>query len=150
MKIEEELNVVLSSEQQKVIINLSHTSNCLAYYQHTFMSKYDLSMQQFNILRILRGAKEPLNVHTVKERMIEKSPNITRLLDKMVDKGIIERIRCKVDKRVLFVKITEQGLELLARLDKDDGIKSLFPKSLSDEEARTLNDLLDKLRAEFK
>lgn len=149
MKIEDELNTVFKTPQQKAVINLRHTSNYLAYYQHNFMSKYDISMPQFNILRILRGAKEALNVHTVKDRMIEKSHNTTRLMDKLIDKGLIDRIRCEDDRRVVFVNITESGLGLLSQIDDQLDQTSLFPSSLTDEEANTLSDLLDKLRLEF-
>jgi MarR family 2-MHQ and catechol resistance regulon transcriptional repressor len=110
------------------------------------MSKYDLSMAQFNILRILRGAKDMINVNTVKERMIEKSPNTTRLMDKLIDKGLIERTRCTEDRRVVYVKISEQGLNLLADMDKDLDVNTLIKANLSDEEANTLSDLLDKVR----
>lgn len=113
------------------------------------MAKYEISMPQFNILRILRGAKTALNVQTVKDRMIEKSPNTTRLMDKLIDKGLIDRIRCESDRRVVYVNITEFGLKLLSEIDEELDQTSLFPSSLTDEEADTLSDLLDKLRAEF-
>ncbi len=149
MKIEDELKAVFKTPQQKAVVNLRHTSNFLSYYQNNFMAKYDISMPQFNILRILRGAKEPLNVHTVKDRMIEKSPNTTRLMDKLIDKELIERIRCEEDRRVVYVNITESGLDLLSKIDDELDQTSLFPSSLTEEEANTLSDLLDKLRMEF-
>ena len=111
------------------------------------MSRYDLSMAQFNILRILRGAKDMINVNTVKDRMIEKSPNTTRLMDKLIDKGLIERTRCTEDRRVVYVKISDQGLELLAEIDRDHDVNALIQANLTDEEATTLSDLLDKVRA---
>lgn len=113
------------------------------------MAKYDISMPQFNILRILRGAKEALSVHTVKDRMIEKSPNTTRLMDKLIDKGLIDRIRCEKDRRIVYVTITEQGLNVLSEIDAEFKTQSIIPKTLNDQEAKLLNDLLDKLRAEF-
>lgn len=149
MRIEDELKVEFKSPQQKAVVNLRHTSNYLSYYQHNFMSKYDISMPQFNILRILRGSKEALTVQTVKDRMIEKSPNTTRLMDKLIDKGLIDRIRCEEDRRVVYINITESGLEVLSKIDDKLDQTSLFPSSLSDSEANTLSDLLDKLRLEF-
>ncbi len=113
------------------------------------MAKYDISMPQFNILRILRGAKEALNVHTVKDRMIEKSPNTTRLMDKLIDKGFIDRIRCEDDRRVVFVNISERGLDLLSKIDNDPEMNSIFPQGLSEDEANLLSDLLDRLRIVF-
>lgn len=149
MKIEDEIKTVFKSPQQRAVINLRHTSNFLYHYQNNFMAKYEISMPQFNILRILRGAKTALNVQTVKDRMIEKSPNTTRLMDKLIDKGLIDRIRCESDRRVVYVNITESGLKLLSEIDGELDQTSLFPSSLTDEEADTLSDLLDKLRAEF-
>jgi MarR family 2-MHQ and catechol resistance regulon transcriptional repressor len=149
MKIEEELNVVFKSPQQMAVVNVRHTSNVMSYFQNNFMAEFDLSMPQFNILRILRGAKEPLNVHTVKDRMIEKSPNTTRLMDKLIDKGLIDRIRCDEDRRVVYVTITEFGLDVLSKIDASKGMTSLFPRSLTNKEAATLSNLLDKLRSEF-
>ena len=147
MKIDEELKSSFKSPQQRAVVNIRYTSNFLGNIQHHFMSRYDLSMAQFNILRILRGAKDMINVNTVKDRMIEKSPNTTRLMDKLIDKGLIERTRCTEDRRVVYVKISEQGLELLAEMDRDHDVNALIQANLTDEEATTLSDLLDKVRA---
>lgn len=146
MKIDEELKSNFKSPQQRAIVNIRYTSNFLGNIQNHFMSNYDLSMAQFNILRILRGAKDMINVNTVKERMIEKSPNTTRLMDKLIDKGLIERTRCTEDRRVVYVKISEQGLNLLAEMDKCLDVNTLINANLTDEEANTLSDLLDKVR----
>ena len=146
MKIDEEIKSSFTSPQQRAIVNIRFTSNYLGNIQNQFMSKYDLSMAQFNILRILRGAKDMINVNTVKERMIEKSPNTTRLMDKLIDKGLIERTRCSEDRRVVYVKISEQGLNLLADMDRSLDVNTLIKANLTDEEANTLSDLLDKVR----
>ena len=146
MKIDEEIKSSFTSPQQRAIVNIRFTSNFLGNIQNHFMSKYDLTMAQFNILRILRGAKDMINVNTVKERMIEKSPNTTRLMDKLIDKGLIERMRCSEDRRVVYVKISEQGLNLLAEMDKSLDVNTLIKANLTDEEANTLSDLLDKVR----
>lgn len=147
MKIDEELKSSFKSPQQRAVVNIRYTSNFLGNIQSHFMSRYDLSMAQFNILRILRGAKDMINVNTVKDRMIEKSPNTTRLMDKLIDKGLIERTRCTEDRRVVYVKISEQGLELLAEIDRDHDVNALIQANLTEEEATTLSDLLDKVRA---
>ena len=91
MKIEEEINSKFDSVQIKAVVNLRFTSNWFASIQNEFMVVYGLTMPQFNILRILRGAKGALSVNTVKERMIEVSPNSTRLMDKLLTKQLIER-----------------------------------------------------------
>lgn len=146
MKIDDAIQSKFNSPQQKAIINIRYTSNFLGNIQTQFMSKFDLSMPQFNILRILRGAKGDINVNTVKDRMIEKSPNTTRLMDKLIDKGLIHRSRCKEDRRVVYVRITENGLKLLRQIDEHMDVSSLINANLTDEEANTLSDLLDKVR----
>lgn len=150
MKIDQEVKTVFKSPQQRAVVNIRYTSNYLGNFQNNFMAKFDLSMPQFNILRILRGAKEALNVHTVKERMIEKSPNTTRLMDKLIDKKLIHRVRCDSDRRVVYVTITEQGLALLEEIDNELIGSSFMPSTLTDEEANQLSDLLDKIRMGFK
>ncbi len=150
MKIEERVKANFSSEQQKVIINLRITSNFIAACQQQFMDRFDLTLPQFNILRILRGAKGPINVNSVKERMIERSPNTTRLMDKLIDKGLIERIRCDQDRRVVFVNISELGKELLSEIDETPDFSFVTHPKISDQEATQLSDLLDKLRETYE
>lgn len=145
--IDDEIKSRFKSEQHRALINLKFTANWLSNLQNNYMTEYDLSMAQFNILRILRGAKEFISVNTVKERMIEKSPNTTRLMDKLLEKELIERIRCEADRRVVYVKISEGGLGLLAKIDETFEDSFFSAKCLSNEEAKQLNYLLDKLRS---
>ena len=147
MKIDDEIKSKFANPQIKATVNLRYTSNFLGAIQGEFMSQFGLSMAQFNILRILRGAKDSIAINTVKERMIEKSPNTTRLMDKLIDKGLISRERCSEDRRVVYVKITKDGLSLLKKIDDIfEENTDLFIPSLTDEEANLLSDLLDKLR----
>ena len=150
MKIDDILQTKFKSPQQKAIINIRFTSNFLGNIQQNLMNQYDLTMPQFNILRILRGASDAINVNTVKDRMIEKSPNTTRLMDKLIDKGLIERIRCEKDRRVVYVKISENGLAILSEIDKNIDVNTLINAGLTDEEANTLSDLLDKTRTLYE
>ncbi len=150
MKIEDAIHSKFTSPQLKAIVNIRYTSNFLGHYQNSFMAQYDLSMPQFNILRILRGAKGDINVNTVKERMVEKSPNTTRLMDKLIDKGLIERTRCTEDRRVVYVRITHQGLDLLSEIDSHLDVNTLIRAELSDKEANLLSDLLDKVREKYE
>ena len=147
MEISKEINTKFASSNIKALVNIRHTNNWMASLQNKYMSKYDLSMPQFNILRILRGAKTKLNVNTVKDRMIEKSPNTTRLMDKLCDKKLIERFRNEKDKRIIEVKITKKGLDLLSIIDVDFEKELVFVNNLSEEEAETLSYLLDKIRS---
>lgn len=146
MEIGKAINSKFKSAHQKAIVNIRYTSNWMSQKQNKYMSNFDISMAQFNILRILRGANDYLNVNTIKERMVEKSPNTTRLMDKLIEKKLIERVRCEEDRRIVFVKITEKGLTLLSEIDKDFTDTYSFSESLSEDEAETLSFLLDKLR----
>lgn len=147
MKIDDAIKSKFKTPQLRAAVNIRYTSNFLAGRQNAFMSQFDLTMPQFNILRILRGAGEMVSVNTVKERMVEKSPNTTRLMDKLIDKGLIERSRCKSDRRVVFVCITQIGLDLLQEIDDSGEFeKMIMPDNLTDEEAAQLSDLLDKFR----
>ncbi|MEY3237347.1 MAG: hypothetical protein RI883_1448 [Bacteroidota bacterium] len=147
MKIDEALQTKFKSPQQKAVINIRFTSNFLGNIQQNKMNQYDLTMPQFNILRILRGAGEAINVNTVKDRMIEKSPNTTRLMDKLIEKGLIERIRCDKDRRVVYVQISTSGLHLLTEIDKNSDINTMINAGLTDDEANILSNLLDKVRS---
>lgn len=139
-----DINSKFESEQQKAILNLMYTANWMSGIQNDFFKTFDLSPQQYNILRILRGAKAPLKVQTIKSRMIDRSPNVTRLTDKLIDKALIERLNCETDRRVVHIQITKKGLELLKEIPS--GRHKLFTENLSKAEAKKLNELLDKIR----
>lgn len=139
-----EINSKFTSSKVKALLNIIYTANWLSSQQNAFFKPYGLSPQQYNILRILRGAGEALKVQTIKERMIERSPNATRLMDKLCAKGLIERIACPDDRRVVHIEITEEGLKLLDIIDKE--MKQDYIENLTEEEANYLSDLLDKIR----
>jgi len=132
------------SNKLKALINLKYTSNWLNSKENEFFKPYGISPQQYNILRILRGANDKMKVQTVKERMIERAPNATRLMDKLCDKNLTERERCDDDRRVVYVRITEDGLALLKQIDENKNLS--FLENLTEEEALTLSNLLDKIR----
>ena len=142
--ISKDIQSSFPSSKVKALINIKYTANWLSSKEVEFFKPYGISPQQFNILRILRGAKEAIKVQLVKERMIERSPNATRLMDKLLEKKLISRYRCEHDRRVVYVEITEAGLLLLSTIDKAD--KLSFLNNLSEEEAKLLSDLLDKIR----
>ena len=145
MKIEEIINAKFKNEHHKAIVNIRYTSNWIGAYHNKQLSEFDLTLPQFNILRILRGAGEPLSIKEVKERMIEKSPNTTRLIDKLIAKGMVDRSRCSDDRRVVHIEITDKGLKVLSKIDDVFDEMSLA-KKITLEEAAVLNDLLNKLR----
>ena len=142
--ISKDIKSKFTSNKVKALINIKYTSNWLSSKENDFFKPYGISPQQYNILRILRGAKERTKVQIVKDRMIERAPNATRLMDKLCDKKLIERERCEHDRRVVYVKITKQGLELLATIDENKNLS--FLENLNEKEAAQLSDLLDKLR----
>jgi len=128
----------------KALLNVLYTANWINGFQNEFFKPFGISPQQYNILRILKGAVEPLNVQVIKDRMIERSPNATRLMDKLCAKNYIERLPCPGDRRVVKIAITQEGKDLLASIP-DDFNKSLL-ENLTEEEAGQLSDLLDKMR----
>lgn len=142
--ISKELNSKFSNERVKALINVLYTASWINGYQNHFFQPFGISPQQYNILRILRGANEPLRVQTIKERMIERSPNATRLMDKLCEKELIRRLPCKEDRRVVFIEITQKGLDLLNEISDDFNEEIL--NNISEDEAKQLNQLLDKFR----
>ncbi|WP_298370407.1 MarR family transcriptional regulator [uncultured Lutibacter sp.] len=139
-----EINSKFANERVKAMLNIKFTANYLDNIGSKYLKPFKISEQQYNILRILRGAKGKITVKTVKDRMVQKSPNSTRLMDKLCDKGLIERERCENDRRVVYVKISEKGLRLLDEINLDDFDSYL--NNLSEKEAKQLNELLDKFR----
>jgi DNA-binding MarR family transcriptional regulator len=133
-----------ANDKIKATLNILYTANWINSEQVTFFKPYGISPQQFNILRILKGAGEALKVQTIKERMIERSPNATRLMDKLCAKHLIERIPCPEDRRVVHIAITNEGVLLLNEISKNLKIDLL--ENLTLKEAKQLSDLLDKIR----
>ncbi|MBS3992596.1 MAG: MarR family transcriptional regulator [Bacteroidetes bacterium] len=131
------------SEKMKAIFLLKITANWLESVGNELLKKYQITIQQYNILRILRGAGEAITVQTVKERMIERSPNTTRLMDKLIAKKLIDRTRCENDRRVVYVKINKNGLSLLNKIPIENYEKHL--DILKEEEIQTINQILFKL-----
>ncbi len=135
------------SEYEKVIINLLYTSGWLQVHQQRFFKGFDISPQQYNVLRILRGQHpKSATVSLIQERMLDKESNASRLIEKLKQKGYVERNECPLDRRQADVIITKQGLKLLEEIDESrDDIKTLTG-TLNTKEAKELNQLLDKLR----
>jgi DNA-binding MarR family transcriptional regulator len=148
MKLEEEIKQKkFRSEYHKLAVNLIYTHGWFIGLHSKFLSAYDLTLAQFNILRILRGQHpNPASINTLKSRMLDKMSDVSRLIDRLLSKGLVERRICAEDRRRAEVLITEKGMELLKEIDKsDEEIDEKF-KRLSIEEARIVNDLCDKLR----
>jgi len=142
--ISKDINSKFKSNKVKALINIKYTANWLSSKEVEYFKPYGISPQQYNILRILRGAAKPIKVQLIKERMIERAQNATRLMDKLCDKKLIERERCEHDRRVVYIHISDVGLQLLSKIDNQSN--NYFIENLTEEEARILSDLLDKIR----
>lgn len=145
--IDQELRSRFESEQQKAMLNVMFTANWFKSRMSDLFRPFGISAQQYNILRILRGAKGRMNMHSVKERMIDRAPNATRLTDKLIAKGLVERERCEEDRRVVYVRISDKGLELLTQVDKrNKAQQKILEERLSQADALALNRVLDLWR----
>ena len=112
------------------------------------LKEFDIYEPQFNVLRILRGAKgKPVSVNAILERMVQRSSNVTRIVDKLALKGLVTRTLCPDDRRKMDIVITNEGLELLKKLDKKvESFHKPMMNNLSADEAETLKQLIQKLR----
>jgi DNA-binding MarR family transcriptional regulator len=131
----------------KAVVNLLFTHSYLVTAQNSMLKPHDLSPEQYNVLRILRGQNGvPTTVSSIQDRMLNKMSNASRLVEKLKTKDLVRRDECPTDRRQVDILITEKGLQLLAVLEKqvDESHKSFL--HLSEEEVTQLNDLLDKLR----
>ena len=149
MKIEEVVksNVIMGLSQ-KAVLNIIYTQNDINERLIEILKPFDLSNEQFNVLRILRGQKgNPANMCVIQERMLAKTSNTTRLVDKLLLKELVTRKVCKENRRKIEVLITEKGLDILKELDpKVDNYEQNIVANLSSSELEQLNDLLEKIR----
>jgi DNA-binding MarR family transcriptional regulator len=143
--IAKDIQSTFPSEKVKAFINIKYTANWISSKENEFFKPYGISPQQFNILRILRGAGKAIKVQEIKDRMIERAPNATRLMDKLCAKNLIERIPCPTDRRVVHIAITDSGHKLLSTISENIPTKDWLGK-LTEEEAKQLSHLLDKVR----
>jgi DNA-binding MarR family transcriptional regulator len=137
-----------SSPLHRAQVNIVYTSAWVNQLTAKSLKPFELSLQQFNILRILRGRSgKPATIKLLTERMLDKMSNASRLVDKLKEKGLVERQECSSDRRRVDIVITQSGLELIQRASS--AVEKKFnetSQALSDEEATTLSSLLDKLR----
>jgi DNA-binding MarR family transcriptional regulator len=131
---------------QKGIINLIYTYNWMNEKMKSVFDKEDITGQQYNILRILRGAGKPISTLQIRERMLDKMSDTSRIVDRLVLKGLAQKNTCKNDKRLVDVSITVKGKKLLEKIDKYEKDMDAILGNLTDVEAKTLNKLLDKIR----
>jgi DNA-binding MarR family transcriptional regulator len=149
MRIEEIIkSKAIIDDAKKVILNLKYTQNVIADKFNELLKPHDLSSEQYNVLRILRGQKGfPANMCLIQERMITKNSNTTRLIDKLLLKELVTREICPENRRKIEVQITKKGNDLLEELDpKVVAHEKEFSSNLSPKEIEQLNNLLEKYR----
>ena len=148
MKIDQEIQSTrFEDNYHKLTINISYTYGWITNITRDKFEKYNLTSQQFNILRILRGQyPNPATINLLKERMIDKMSDASRIVDRLIQKGMVSRCTNKKDRRAVDIRISDQGLEILSKMDHEFKAKDFLKDNLTEEEAGQLSDLLDKMR----
>ena len=135
------------NEHQKAIVNLLYTYNWVTERSKELFATEDITPQQFNILRILRGSHPtPLSTLQIRERMLDKMSDTSRIVDRLVIKGLVKKNVCPADKRLVDISITDKGKKLLEGIDKYESEMDAFFGELSEADAKIMNKLLDKIR----
>jgi len=148
MKIEEAIKQKrpFRNMHQKAVVNLIYTTNWLTDRLREHLKPFDITVQQYNVLRILRGAGKPISTSDIRERLLDKMSDTSRMVDRLCQKGLVIRSVCPSDKRLVDVTLSEAGEKLLAHLDLISHEMDDILVSLDEEDARQLSDLLDKIR----
>jgi MarR family transcriptional regulator, 2-MHQ and catechol-resistance regulon repressor len=147
MRIEQEINQSkFRNNHQKAGVNFIYTYNWMNEKMKCFFDSHDITQQQFNILRILRGAGKPLSTLQIRQRMLDKMSDTSRIVDRLVIKGVVKKVVCKADKRLVDIFITDKGKKLLAKIDLQQDELDGVLGNLSEVDVIALNKLLDKIR----
>jgi DNA-binding MarR family transcriptional regulator len=148
MRIDDEIqSSKFENNYHKVVINISYTYSWINNQTRSLFEKNNITIQQFNILRILRGQyPKPATVNLLKDRMVDKMSDASRIVDRLVQKGMVSRCTNTKDRRAVDIRISEQGLEILSKMDEEFKINEFLQNNLTEEEAGQLSNLLDKLR----
>lgn len=147
MSIEKDINQSkFKSDYQKGVINIIYTYSWVREKLQQIFDKENLTPQQFNILRILRGSQAPLSTLQIRERMLDKMSDTSRIVDRLVIKGLAKKVVNKADKRLVDVTISEKGKKVLLNMDQFESDIEGITRNLSPAEVKTLNKLLDKIR----
>ena len=147
MKIEDEIKARFRNDYHKAFVNLYYTNSALHHRFTELVKGYGLTSTQFNVLRILRGqSPDATNIRLLKERMIEKNSDVSRIVDRLFHKGLIDRTESASDRRNKDIKINQNGLGLLKKMDHCVEQLDLMLSNLDEKEIEQLNHLLDKIR----
>ncbi len=151
MSLENDINQhAFRNEYQKSVLNLIYTFNWMNERLNKEFEPFDITQQQFNILRILRGAGQPLSTLQIRQRMLDKMSDTSRIVDRLVKKGLVKKTVCREDRRLVDVLLTEKGKKLLQHMDELEPEFDAVIQNLNQAEARQLNELLDKIRTTNK
>ncbi|WBL21710.1 MarR family winged helix-turn-helix transcriptional regulator [Zunongwangia sp. HRR-M8] len=148
MKTEELLKTNHLADSKKLVINIMLCADKATSMMNEALKPHEISMQQFNVLRILRGQKgKPANLSTIQDRMVNKMSNTTRLVDKLIKKNLVKRCVCEENRRKVEIIITKDGLALLEILDPlVQKVENNFVNALSQKDVAELNNSLEKIR----
>ena len=148
MKLEDAIKQqrAFRNNHHRVMVNLLYSNNWLEEKTRDFLKHQNISLQQYNILRILRGSGKPLSTMQIRERMLDRMSDTSRIIDRMVVKAIVEKKLNDNDKRLVDITITAKGLEMLNELDNRNNELDAIVGLLTTDEAKMLNDLLDRMR----
>lgn len=149
MRIEDEINGRFRNEYHKGMINLRYTVNRISYEFLQFLKSFSITEPQYNVLRILRGFKSeaPLSVNFIKDRMLDKNSDVSRIIERLVAQKLVSRVENNADRRQKVVEITEQGIDLLSKIDSCERKSDTVLQNLTIDEVTELNRLLDKIRS---
>jgi len=147
MGIESDINQSsFRNQYQKGIVNFVFTFNWMNERMNAIFEREKITAQQFNILRILRGAGKPISTLQIRQRMLDKMSDTSRIVDRLVLKALVKKTSCPADKRLVDVSISDKGKKLLAKMDKYESEMDAILGKLSETEVISLNMLLDKIR----
>lgn len=148
MKIDKEIQSdKFEDNYHRVSVNILFTYGWLGNLMRCRFEKHNITQQQFNVLRILRGQyPKPATINLLKERMIDKMSDASRIVDRLIQKGLVTRCTNNKDRRAVDIRISDEGLEILTKMDAEIKSRDLLKDNITDEEAGMLSDLLDKLR----
>ena len=148
MRLEDEIyQKKFESVYQKLHLNLTFTNSWLREKENQLFKDFGITPQQYNVLRILRGNyPNPYSTAQIRERMLDKLSDASRIVDRLLKKGLVERKVCPADKRLVDVIVSKQGLVLLSKMEESIQMSSNLLKNLSAQEAALVNQFLDKIR----
>ena len=148
MSIEKDLQQTkpFKTEHQRAAVNLFFTSRFVEVKMQEIVKPFGITMKQYNILRILKGAGKPISTQLIRERMIDRMSDISRIVDRMIDKNIVSKCVNSCDKRLVDIALTSKGEEIIERISELPGLHNLALENLSEDQAKELNRLLDIIR----